>query len=141
MRCGKASWRLVTTQMSGPWWRQRFARGWGLTEIHRMIAVLRGQPDYPDRRAGVNLALSDGYVEVSPPVEIAFNIYPGEVFSGRVETVVQAVATGQAQVSWPPPPMRSSPPPLSYAYDSMIPRPHKCCPPAAPGWQRSLPIG
>ena len=39
------------------------------------------------------------YVEVDQPVEIAFKTYPGEVFSGRVEAVVQAIATGQVQVS------------------------------------------
>ncbi|KLK90863.1 RND transporter [Microvirga vignae] len=39
------------------------------------------------------------YVEVGQPVEISFKTFPGEVFPGRVETVLQAIATGQAQVS------------------------------------------
>jgi RND family efflux transporter MFP subunit len=39
------------------------------------------------------------YVEVGQPVEITFKVFPGEVYSGRVETVLQAIATGQTQVS------------------------------------------
>ncbi|WP_201842368.1 HlyD family secretion protein [Microvirga zambiensis] len=39
------------------------------------------------------------YVEVGQPVEITFKTLPGEVFTGRVQAVLQAIATGQAQVS------------------------------------------
>ncbi len=39
------------------------------------------------------------YIEAGQPVEITFKILPGEVFPGRVETVLQAIATGQTQVS------------------------------------------
>jgi RND family efflux transporter MFP subunit len=38
------------------------------------------------------------YVAVGQPVEITFKTFPGAVFSGRVETVLQAIATGQTQV-------------------------------------------
>jgi multidrug resistance efflux pump len=38
------------------------------------------------------------YVAVGQPVEITFKTFPGEVFSGRVETVLQAIASGQTQV-------------------------------------------
>ena len=38
------------------------------------------------------------YVAVGQPVEIAFKTYPGEDFAGKVETVLQAIATGQTQV-------------------------------------------
>ncbi|HEY7296855.1 MAG TPA: efflux RND transporter periplasmic adaptor subunit [Xanthobacteraceae bacterium] len=37
------------------------------------------------------------YVEVGQPVEVTFKNFPGEVFTGRVEAVLQAIATGQAQ--------------------------------------------
>jgi RND family efflux transporter MFP subunit len=37
------------------------------------------------------------YVAVGQPVEITFKARPGEVHSGRVEAVLQAVATGQTQ--------------------------------------------
>lgn len=39
------------------------------------------------------------YIEVGQPIEITFKTFPGEVFPGRVETVLQAIATGQTQVS------------------------------------------
>jgi RND family efflux transporter MFP subunit len=38
------------------------------------------------------------YVEPGQPVEATFKLLPGEVFPGKVETVIQAVATGQTQV-------------------------------------------
>jgi RND family efflux transporter MFP subunit len=37
------------------------------------------------------------YVAVGQPVEITFKTLPGEVFTGRVEAVLQAIATGQVQ--------------------------------------------
>ena len=38
------------------------------------------------------------YVEAGQPVEVTFKPLPGEVFPGRVEAVVQAIASGQTQV-------------------------------------------
>jgi RND family efflux transporter MFP subunit len=38
------------------------------------------------------------YIAIGQPVEITFKSLPGEVFTGRVETVLQAIASGQAQV-------------------------------------------
>ncbi len=38
------------------------------------------------------------YVAAGQPVEITFKAFPGEVYTGRVETVLQAIATGQTQV-------------------------------------------
>jgi len=38
------------------------------------------------------------YVAVGQPVEVTFKPFPGEVFPGKVETVLQAIATGQSQV-------------------------------------------
>jgi RND family efflux transporter MFP subunit len=37
------------------------------------------------------------YIEVGQPVEITFKTFPGAVFPGKVETVLQALATGQTQ--------------------------------------------
>lgn len=39
------------------------------------------------------------YVAAGQQVEIAFKFLPGRVFEGKVESILQAVATGQAQVS------------------------------------------
>jgi RND family efflux transporter MFP subunit len=37
------------------------------------------------------------YVQPGQLVEITFKIFPGKIYTGRVETVLQAVATGQVQ--------------------------------------------
>jgi multidrug resistance efflux pump len=37
------------------------------------------------------------YIEPGQPVEVTFKAFPGEVHAGRVEAVLQAIATGQAQ--------------------------------------------
>jgi multidrug resistance efflux pump len=39
------------------------------------------------------------YVEVGQPVEVTFKVFPGQVYRGHVETILQAIASGQAQVS------------------------------------------
>jgi multidrug resistance efflux pump len=37
------------------------------------------------------------YVEVGQPIEVTFKTEPGIVYTGRVETILQAVASGQTQ--------------------------------------------
>jgi len=39
------------------------------------------------------------YVSPDQPVEVTFKVFPGEVYVGRVETVLQAIASGQTQVT------------------------------------------
>jgi multidrug resistance efflux pump len=39
------------------------------------------------------------YIAPGQEVKIAFKFVPGQVFSGKVESILQAVATGQAQIS------------------------------------------
>ncbi|MBW7972333.1 efflux RND transporter periplasmic adaptor subunit [Bradyrhizobium sp. BR 10289] len=39
------------------------------------------------------------YIAPGQEVEVAFKFAPGRIFSGKVESILQAVATGQAQVS------------------------------------------
>ena len=49
---------------------------------------------------GVELAQIDArYVAPGQPVEVTFKYLPGQVFAGKVETVLQAIATGQVQTS------------------------------------------
>lgn len=49
---------------------------------------------------GVEIAQNDArYIEAGQPVEITFKFEPGIIRTGKVETVLQAIATGQAQVS------------------------------------------
>jgi multidrug resistance efflux pump len=39
------------------------------------------------------------YVESGQKVEVTFKTFPGQVYTGRVETVLQAISTGQAATS------------------------------------------
>src|SRR5262245_12015398 len=56
--------------------------------------------DTADTIFGAEIAQSFArYVEPGQAVEATFKMFPGQVFTGRVETVIQAVATGQAEVS------------------------------------------
>lgn len=49
---------------------------------------------------GVEIAQNDArYLQAGQPVEVTFKFLPGKVFTGRVESILQAVATGQAQTS------------------------------------------
>jgi multidrug resistance efflux pump len=49
---------------------------------------------------GVELAQIDArYVAPGQAVEVTFKYLPGQVFKGKVETVLQAIATGQVQTS------------------------------------------
>ena len=39
------------------------------------------------------------YVEIGQPIEVTFKTFPGVVYTGRVETILQAIASGQTQTS------------------------------------------
>jgi len=56
--------------------------------------------DTSDTIIGVEINQIDArYVAPGQEVEVTFKFAPGQVFSGKVESVLQAVATGQAQIS------------------------------------------
>jgi multidrug resistance efflux pump len=56
--------------------------------------------DTSDTLIGVEIAQIDArYIAPGQPVEITFKLLPGEVHTGRVETLLQAVSTGQVKPS------------------------------------------
>lgn len=56
--------------------------------------------DTSDTLIGVEIPqINARYIEVGQPVEVAFKFAPGRVYAGKVETIIQAVATGQARTS------------------------------------------
>ena len=56
--------------------------------------------DTSDTIIGVEIAQIDArYIEPGQFVEATFKFFPGRVFPGKVETVLQALSTGQTQVS------------------------------------------
>lgn len=49
---------------------------------------------------GVEIAQNDArYIAVGQPVELTFKFMPGKIYTGRVESVLQAISTGQTQTS------------------------------------------
>lgn len=56
--------------------------------------------DTSDTIIGVEVAQIDArYIEPGQPVEATFKFKPGQVYGGKVESVLQAVASGQTQTS------------------------------------------
>jgi multidrug resistance efflux pump len=56
--------------------------------------------DTSDTIVGVEIPQNDArYVRPGQPVEITFKFMPGKIYGGKVESVLQAIATGQVQTS------------------------------------------
>lgn len=56
--------------------------------------------DTSDTIVGVEIAQNDArYLQAGQPVEVTFKFLPGKIYTGRVESILQAVATGQTQTS------------------------------------------
>jgi multidrug resistance efflux pump len=56
--------------------------------------------DTADTIVGVEIAQNDArYLRTGQPVEVTFKFLPGKVYKGQVESILQAVATGQTQTS------------------------------------------
>jgi multidrug resistance efflux pump len=56
--------------------------------------------DTSDTIIGVEIAQNDArYLRTGQPVEVTFKYLPSKVYAGQVESILQAVATGQAQTS------------------------------------------
>jgi multidrug resistance efflux pump len=69
--------------------------------------------DTSDTIIGVEIAQIDArYIRRGQPVELTFKFMPGWVYTGKVEAVLQAIATGQVQTSGlaaTPKPIQSAP--------------------------------
>ena len=56
--------------------------------------------DTSDTIIGVEIEQIDArYIEPGQEAEVTFKFMPGQVYSGKVESVLQAIATGQVQTS------------------------------------------
>jgi multidrug resistance efflux pump len=56
--------------------------------------------DTSDTIVGAEIAqIYARYIEPGQKAEVTFKLYPGKIFTGRVETVLQAISTGQVQPS------------------------------------------
>src|ERR1700712_1190701 len=94
-----AKWNLDKTVVRAP------ADGYATNVALRKGARVASSPvmafiDTSDTLVGVEVTQNDArYIKPGQPVEITFKFEPGVVRTGRVETVFQAISTGQAQVS------------------------------------------
>jgi RND family efflux transporter MFP subunit len=97
-----AKWNLDKTVVRAP------ADGYATNVALRKGARVANLPlspvmafvDTSETLVGVEISQNDArYVAAGQPVEITFKFEPGMVRTGKVETVFQAISTGQAQVS------------------------------------------
>jgi RND family efflux transporter MFP subunit len=94
-----AKWNLEKTTVRAP------ADGYATNVALRKGARVASSPvmafiDTSQTLVGVEISQNDArYVAAGQPVEITFKFEPGIVRTGKVETVFQAISTGQAQVS------------------------------------------
>jgi len=95
-----AKWNLEKTTVVAP------ADGYVTNLTLRKGARVTGQSpvmafiDTSEVVLGAEIAQVDArYIENGQKAEVTFKTFPGQVYTGRVETVLQAIATGQAAVS------------------------------------------
>lgn len=94
-----AKWNLDKTTVRAP------ADGYATNVALRKGARVASSPvmafiDTSQTLVGVEISQNDArYVAAGQPVEITFKFEPGIVRTGKVDTVFQAISTGQAQVS------------------------------------------
>jgi len=95
-----AKWNLEKTTVVAP------ADGYVTNLTLRKGARVTGQSpvmafiDTSEVLLGAEIAQVDArYIETGQKAEVTFKTFPGQVYTGRVETGLQAIATGQAAVS------------------------------------------
>jgi RND family efflux transporter MFP subunit len=94
-----AKWNLDKTVVRAP------ADGYATNVALRKGARVASSPvmafiDTSETLIGVEISQNDArYIVPGQPVELTFKLMPGMVYSGKVETVLQAISTGQTQAS------------------------------------------
>jgi RND family efflux transporter MFP subunit len=97
-----AQWNLdeTTVRSPGDGYVTNLALRKGARVANLPLAPVMAFIDTSNTLIGVELAQIDArYVAPGQPVEVTFKYLPGRVFTGKVETVLQAIATGQLQTS------------------------------------------
>ena len=97
-----AQWNLDKTVVRAPGRRLRHELGLrkGARVGNLSLSPVMAFIDTSATRVGVEIdQINARYVAAGQEVEIAFKLLPGRVFTGKVESILQAVATGQAQIS------------------------------------------
>jgi RND family efflux transporter MFP subunit len=110
-----AKWNLDKTVVRAPadGYVTNLALRKGARVANLPLAPVMAFIDTSETIIGVEIPQIDArYVEPGQPVELTFKFMPGTVYTGKVESVLQAIATGQVQTSGTavaPKPIQSGP--------------------------------
>lgn len=97
-----ARWNLDKTTVRAPanGYVTNLALRKGARVANLPLAPVMAFIDTADTIVGVEIAQNDArYLRTGQPVEVTFKFLPGKVYTGQVESILQAVATGQTQTS------------------------------------------
>ena len=97
-----AKWNLdkTTVRAPGDGYVTNVALRKGARVANLPLAPVMAFIDTSDTLIGVAIAQIDArYIEPGQPAEVTFKFMPGKVYGGKVESVLQAIATGQVQTS------------------------------------------
>lgn len=97
-----ARWNLEKTVVRAPadGYVTNLALRKGARVANLPLAPVMAFIDTSDTLVGIEVAQNDGrYIQPDQPVEIAFKFLPGQIHTGKVVTVLQAISTGQVQAS------------------------------------------
>src|SRR6266852_3448045 len=97
-----AKWNLDKTVVRAPadGYVTNLALRKGARVANLPLAPVMAFIDSSDTLIGVEIAQIDArYIEPGQPVELTFKLRPGIIYTGKVESVLQAISTGQTQTS------------------------------------------
>jgi len=97
-----AKWNLdkTTVRAPGDGYVTNLALRKGARVANLPLAPVMAFIDTSSTIVGVEIPQNDArYIRSGQPVEITFKFMPGKVYGGKVESVLQAIATGQVQTS------------------------------------------
>jgi RND family efflux transporter MFP subunit len=97
-----AQWNLEKTVVRAPaeGYVTNLALRKGARVANLPLAPVMAFIDTSDTMIGVEIPqINVRYIEPGQPVELTFKVMPGRIYSGKVESVLQAVSTGQVQTS------------------------------------------
>ena len=97
-----AKWNLDKTVVQAPadGYVTNLALRKGARVANLPLAPVMAFIDTSDTLIGVEIAQIDArYIERGQPTDVTFKFMPGQVHSGKVESILQAIATGQVQTS------------------------------------------
>ncbi|EKS42256.1 HlyD family secretion protein [Afipia broomeae] len=97
-----AKWNLdkTTVRAPGDGYVTNLALRKGARVANLPLAPVMAFIDTSDTIVGVEIAQNDArYIRPGQAVELTFKFIPGKIYTGKVESVLQAIATGQAQTS------------------------------------------